>query len=144
MAAGVFRIVFLGILSIAAWQDKKTLSVSRKFLLLSGMLAILGRILIDNKQIYLLEWGVSILPGIFLLGFGWISHWQIGIGDGVIVLIMGLWLGIWETLVILLFGMFLCSVYCGGLLLLRKAGRKTEVPFIPFLWVACLIGRILG
>ena len=91
MAAGVFRIVFLGILSIAAWQDKKTLSVSRKFLLLSG-----------------------------------------------------LWLGIWETLVILLFGMFLCSVFCGGLLLLRKAGRKTEVPFIPFLWVACLIGRILG
>ncbi len=144
MAAGIWKVVFLGVLSIAAWQDKKELSISRTFLIWSGIFAVLGRILTADRAISLLEWGLSLLPGIILIGLGWLSKWQIGIGDGIIILIMGLWLGIRETVAVLLMGMFLCSIVCGGLLLLRKAGRKTKVPFVPFLWAAYLIGRVLG
>ncbi len=144
MAAGIWKVVFLGVLSIAAWQDKKELSISRTFLIWSGIFAVLGRILTADRAISLLEWGLSLLPGIIFIGFGWLSKWQIGIGDGIIILIMGLWLGIRETVAVLLMGMFLCSIVCGGLLLVRKAGRKTKVPFVPFLWVAYLIGRVLG
>lgn len=144
MAAGIWKVVFLGVLSIAAWQDKKELSISRTFLIWSGIFAVLGRILTADRAISLLEWGLSLLPGIIFIGLGWLSKWQIGIGDGIIILIMGLWLGIRETVAVLLMGMFLCSIVCGGLLLARKAGRKTKVPFVPFLWVAYLIGRVLG
>ncbi len=144
MAAGIWKVVFLGVLSIAAWQDKKELSISRTFLIWSGIFAVLGRILTADRAISLLEWGLSLLPGIIFIGLGWLSKWQIGIGDGVIILIMGLWLGIRETVAVLLMGMFLCSIVCGGLLLVRKAGRKTKVPFVPFLWAAYLIGRVLG
>ena len=142
MAAGIFRIAFLGGLGIAAWQDQKELSVSKKFLFLLGILAILERSLAENRQVTLLEWGLSLLPGVLLLGLGWLSHWQIGIGDGVMILVIGLWLGLRETIAILLMGMFFCSIFCVVLVLLRKVGRKTEIPFIPFLWIACLIGRI--
>lgn len=144
MAAGIWKVVFLGVLSIAAWQDKKELSISRTFLIWSGIFAVLGRILTADRAISLLEWGLSLLPGIIFIGLGWLSKWQIGIGDGVIILIMGLWLGIRETVAVLLMGMFLCSIVCGGLLLVRKVGRKTKVPFVPFLWAAYLIGRVLG
>lgn len=140
---GVFETVCLGFLGIAAWQDKRSLSISKKFLFLAGIFAVLGRYLLD-KQATLLEWGMSLLPGMILLGFGWLSRWQIGMGDVIVVLIMGLWLGYEKTFAILLIGMFLCSVFCGALVLFRKAGRKTEVPFVPFLLIAYLVGRIFG
>lgn len=140
MTVGIFKIAFLGILGIFAWQDKKELSVSKKFLFLAGVLAILGRSLVESRVVSLLEWGWSLLPGVLLLGLGWLSQWQIGFGDGVIILVMGLWLGFQETVVVLLIGMFLCSIFCGGLVFFRKVGRKTKIPFVPFLWIACLIG----
>lgn len=144
MIAGIFETVFLGFLGIAAWQDKRCMSISKKFLFIAGVAAILVRIFLGNRQDGLLEWGLSLLPGVLLLGLGWLSHWQIGIGDGAVILIMGIWLGYIETFAILLMGMFLCSLFCGGLLLFRKAGRKTEIPFVPFLLIAWLIGRIFG
>ena len=139
--AGVFETVFLGVLGILAWQDRKEMSVSKKFLFLAGIFAVLGRSLVVNREIALQEWGLSILPGLLLLGIGWLSRWQIGSGDGVVILVMGLWLGCRKTFIILLLGMFLCSIFCGALVVFRKAGRKTEVPFVPFLWIACLMGR---
>lgn len=139
-AISVFETIFWGFLGIAAWQDKKSMSISKKFLLTAGIFAVLGRYFL-KEQVTLLEWGLSILPGMILLGLGWLSRWQIGMGDVAVILIMGLWLGCEKTFVVLVLGMFLCSVFCGGLVLFRKAGRKTEVPFVPFLLVACLIGR---
>lgn len=144
MAEELFKWFFFGVLSIAAWQDKRELSINKRFLFLSGVLAVLGRNLVTDKSITLLEWGLSLLPGIVLLGLGWLSHWQIGAGDGMIILVMGIWLGIWETFAVVFMGMFLCSIFCGGLLLFRKVGRKTKVPFIPFLWIAYLMGRFFG
>lgn len=143
-AAGVFETAFLGVLGIAAWQDKKSLSISRKFLLTVGIIAILGRSLLADEQNIVAEWGFSILPGVFLLIAGWLSRWQIGAGDGVIVLVMGLWLGFAKTLIVLLMGMFFCSVFCGVMLFFKRAERRTEIPFVPFLLAACLIGRIMG
>ncbi len=139
MAAEIFETVFLGVLGILAWQDKKEMSVSKKILFLTGIFAILGRSLIG--KIALQEWGFSLLPGLVLLVIGWLSGWQIGIGDGAVILVTGLWLGSRKTFIILLLGVFLCSIFCGGLVVFRKAGRKTEVPFVPFLWAACFIER---
>lgn len=142
-AKGAFELVCLGFLGIAAWQDKKTLSISKKFLIIAGIFAVFGRYLVDRQATWL-EWGLSILPGMIFLGFGWLSRWQIGMGDVAVVFVMGVWLGYEKTFAVVLVGMLLCSVFCGGLLLFRKVKRKAEVPFIPFLWIACLVGRILG
>lgn len=144
-AGGAFEAAFLGVLGIAAWQDRKSLSISGKFLFAAGILAVLGRILVEDRgQDTAAEWGLSLLPGLFLLLAGRLSRWQIGAGDGAVILIMGLWLGFEKTIVVLTMGLFLCSIFCGGLVLLKKAGRKTEIPFIPFLLAACLIGRAAG
>lgn len=143
-AAGVFETAFLGVLGIAAWQDKKSLSISRKFLFVAGVVAIFGRHLLADEHNTVAEWGLSILPGVFLLLSGWLSGWQIGAGDGVIVLVMGLWLGFAKTLVVLLTGMLFCSIFCGVLVFFKRAERRTEIPFVPFLLAACLIGRIMG
>lgn len=141
-AAGVFETVCLGFLGIAAWQDKRSLSISKRFLFFTGIFAVLGRCLVDRQATWV-EWGLSVLPGMIFWGFGWLSRWQIGMGDVAVVLVMGIWLGYEKTFVIVFVGMFLCSIFCGGLVLFRKAGRKTEVPFVPFLLIGYLIGRIL-
>lgn len=143
-AEGVFETAFLGVLGIAAWQDNKSLSISRKFLFAAGIIAIFGRCLAADEQNTAVEWGFSILPGIVLLLSGWLSRWQIGAGDGVIVLVMGLWLGFAKTMAVLLMGMLFCSIFCGVLVFFKRAERRTEIPFVPFLLAACLIGRMMG
>ena len=75
MAAEIFETVFLGVLGILAWQDKKEMSVSKKILFLTGIFAILGRSLIG--KIALQEWGFSLLPGLVLLVIGWLSGWRL-------------------------------------------------------------------
>jgi len=142
-AIEMFETAFLGVLGIAAWQDKKSFSVSRTFLLITGFFALAGRWLLAGSQSTIGEWLFSLLPGVIVFLFGWLSGGQIGAGDGAIVLVMGLWLGYEKTIAILLLAMLLCGIFCGVLLVFKKVGRRTEIPFIPFLLIAYLIGRMI-
>ena len=72
-------------------------------------------------------------PGLLLLLFGYISQEQIGYGDGWLILALGMWLDLSELLWMLLIGMGL-----GGLSAFLL--HKKELPLVPFLTVAYMIG----
>jgi len=92
-----------------------------------------------------LAWG-SVLGGgllgvaVCLLAF--LTKEAIGIGDGLIVTVLGIFLGFWETFLLLL----VSSVCCAGVMsicfLLKKIQKDSRFPFVPFLLVAYL-GRML-
>lgn len=84
------------------------------------------------------------LPGTFLLVTSRISKNAIGAGDGLIVLITGWFLGAGAATEILFWSLLCSAVFGIVLIMVRKASRKTEIPFIPFLLLGYLVRLGLG
>ena len=85
---------------------------------------------------------LGLLPGAGLLALFWLTHGQVGSGDGLLLLAVGVWLGAWRALLLLVFALSLCALVCGGLLAGGIAGRKDEVPFVPFLLAAFMFWKL--
>lgn len=76
-------------------------------------------------------WGV--LPGVGILILSLVLKGSIGKGDGYLLCISGLALGLKQNLSILFYGLFLAGGTAAVLLGLGKVKRDTKLPFVPFL-----------
>ncbi|MHC3461713.1 prepilin peptidase [Streptomyces flavovirens] len=96
-------------------------------------------------------WTTALLGGAALGGFYFllflINPQGMGFGDVKLALALGVALG-WYGWAILIAGGFagflFGAVYGAGLLLLRRAGRKTGIPFGPFMIAGALLGLLFG
>jgi leader peptidase (prepilin peptidase) / N-methyltransferase len=123
-------------LILCSWQDirKKKIHV---ILIGIGFLTILTcSFLAGEITIWSRLAGLGL--GILLLLLNPITRGQIGIGDGLIVSIMGLGVGFNATSFILAYGLFGSAVFSIGLILFRKVNRKATIPFIPFILLGYL------
>lgn len=76
-------------------------------------------------------WG-AMIGGIFLV-ISKCTKEQIGYGDSWMILILGIWLGIWDVIRLLAIVFMLCFAFsCVGLAC-KKIKRYTRIPFYPFL-----------
>ncbi len=80
----------------------------------------------------------GILPGVILLVTAFITK-KAGYGDGIVMLFLGIMSEGGESLLIFAAGLCFAAVFSLILLGLRKAGRNTRIPFLPFLAAAWLI-----
>ena len=104
--------------------------------------AIAGGVLLVLKGEGILPYGFGLGLGVSLIALAFLSKGGIGLGDGFVLLALAL-LQPWEmTLASLLFALLICAGFA-FLLLLRKAGRNTRLPFIPFLLVGYMIALVL-
>ncbi|MFK4223743.1 prepilin peptidase [Streptomyces sp. NPDC019890] len=97
------------------------------------------------------SWPAALLGGL-VLGAAYLVLFLIhpngmGFGDVKLALSLGVVLG-WYGWTVLFFGAFsgflLGSLYGLGLMALRRAGRKTSIPFGPFMIAGALCGLLLG
>lgn len=79
---------------------------------------------------------IGCLPGLALLGISWVTRGAIGMGDGVIVTVMGIFTGFWNSLLSLFWALAAVAVIGCGMMIAGKWGRKKQIPFVPFLWAA--------
>ena len=142
ITAGIF-------LAFVGWEDSrgKTVSVRKILLFFAGSLICTA---LKIKEVPGELWDVSrdvmlgSLPGISLLLCGKLSGWAVGSADGIIVLVLGIYLGFWQVLSVLS-GAFLTAVMAAGFLLaVKKKDRKYEIPFIPFLFAGMMFSIITG
>jgi leader peptidase (prepilin peptidase)/N-methyltransferase len=112
-----------------------------------GALLLLPAIVDGSWSAYLTAWlaGLALFAFYFLLVV--IYPRGMGLGDvklaGVLGLVLG-WLG-WGELAVGGFLGFLLGAVVGGLLMaVRKAGRKTKIPFGPFMILGALIAILWG
>ena len=78
---------------------------------------------------------LSLIPGGVLIMLSLITEGKIGVGDGILVTALGLGLGLERCMLVLTGALILNSVFCGVLLALKKAGRNTRIPFVPFITI---------
>lgn len=85
----------------------------------------------------------ALTGGVFLM-ISKVTGEAIGYGDSILILILGIYMGIWDLLLLLTTAFFLAAVFAVIALGLRHFQKKTVIPFIPFLGVGYFIILLAG
>ena len=124
----VFALLMIGFLS---QSDIRTKKLPVKILLIDGAIALLFCIICkDSSGYYILQ---SIGPGGVLLLFSKVTKESIGYGDGIAVMLIGLFGGTLFAAATVGVAFFLSGIYA-LFLVWKKRGDK--IPFLPFLLFA--------
>lgn len=119
-----------------AWQDCR----KREIVPVSLCIFLAGGILVNMVYAYQTPGNIAggLLIGAGMLLLSQLSRGAVGKGDGYLLCVAGLYLGMAETLALLLGGLLLCAAWALLLLALKRAEKNTDIPFIPFLLFAYL------
>lgn len=118
-------LIFLALLSADDIREQK---ISVRKAGVGAVIAIISRIIMG--RFLCMEIIFACLPGLFLLLLSVLTRESIGKGDGVIVVILGLWTDIWWVLVVLCLAIWMVGIFA----LVRLLGkRKGPISFVPFL-----------
>lgn len=123
-----------------ALQDRRHLGVTRAGLVIaSGILLAAGCF----QKVGWQQRAGGLAVGLFLLLFAYFSGEAVGFADGIVVSVCGVAFGIYEGVALCFFAALYASVFSFALLLLKRAGRKSRIPFLPFLLLGYLTMRFL-
>ena len=138
-------LVWFLLLSVVSWQDFQKQEISSRQTALSSWLPFrLGSpgtgIQIFEGSVSLGAWFGGILLGAALLFLAFVTREEIGYGDGWLVLVMGMSLGLKFSFLSFLLALGISALVGGCLLIFRKVRRNYRLPFAPFL----LAGSVLS
>lgn len=125
MGAYCISLIFLAVL---AAQDIKERKISVDKLIIFAFLAVVFRIV--TNQFFWQEMLGCLVPGGMLLLMSRATKENVGYGDGMAVIVLGLWTGGWFAFRVMEIGIVLTGIYAAGRLI-RK--RRDAIPFMPFL-----------
>lgn len=126
--------ILLLFLAVLTYYDLKYKKIPAWLLLLMAVTGMIYVIKIgDYKN---LSRYMGILVGLVFFALALLSHEAIGKGDALLFLILGWFLGMYQTIFLLFVAFFLSAVFAGFLLLIKKGNFKTSLPFLPFLYIA--------
>lgn len=88
------------------------------------------------------EWSrafLGLVPGVCLSIVSIVSAEQVGLGDGLVLLIMGWILGIKVTIAAAILGLFLATCFGVASVIVKKENLQMTMPFIPFLEIGLIL-----
>lgn len=131
--------LLLGIEGIIDYRTKK---INIPILIVGALAGLTSLFIFNEFSIWKVVLGL--LEGLLAIGLSYVTREGIGYGDGLIIGVTGLILG-WKTnLIVILMGVFICSITSIILLITRRADRKKRIPFVPFLAVSFLLVMFTG
>lgn len=138
----VVKISFLILLLIMAAADIKEKSVPVAGLIVMAVLACGGavvRFLDDGFTLRsILTILLGLVPGAVLI-FLSVATRKVGIGDSIILGLMGLLESYISILIVLCIGSVIMAVFSIVLLIAKRVGRNTRLPFVPFIAVGYIV-----
>ncbi len=135
--------LMIGFLGINSWTDIRRRQIS---LLSVGIFLTIGIL----YQCFYLKQGsmmlLGLIPGIVLVAVSKATRESLGMGDALLMLVMGIYLGLEEAVNVLLLSLFLAAIWAGILLAVQRKKKDYEFPFVPFLlmgyvgrWMLCVL-----
>lgn len=142
MVDGIIEGLFLGMCS---WHDIRTKKIPLQLLLFGFGLGLINTILqLSSSKRSLWEALLCLLPGTALFLYSKAVNGKLGMGDGWMILTMGLFLGFEGCIALLAAGCFLTIATALPLLIFKKIKKDTQLPFAPYLLAAFLIMKAGG
>lgn len=135
------KMITIGVLFYCAGKDIKTRRIFIGWIIFLVLLGSFYQILAGDHFLYRILSGS--LAGILLRLFGGLTQEAIGKGDGDLTAAIGIQLGFFRSLELLMYAFLLSALISMFLILLKKADRKKKIPFIPFLFIGYL-GTVLA
>ena len=130
----VIYILMFIVMLILSVQDIKNKEISAKLLVVSAIISLVGAFIgVWKNNLSITDVVVSLLPGAGMLFLSFATRQQIGYGDGLVALVLGPAFGIRIMLLGIVIAFFGSSIFSIILLLLKKAEKKTRIPFVPFI-----------
>ena len=82
--------------------------------------------------------------GFVFLGISKITREAFGYGDGIVILIQGICLGLWDLIIVLMISFLWASLIAILLLVGNKGAKIQSMPFIPFLCIGYVAVILMG
>ena len=133
----VQKFILLGVLGMSAYQDWRKKKVSMYLVFVAGIVGLLCHLC--SRQIDVTDMLLGAAIGAVILLCGFVSGEKIGYGDGAIVIVCGIFLGFDANLELLCIALVLLEVVALFLIVVKRKGRRYQIPFIPFLLVGYLL-----
>lgn len=118
------------VLLLCAGIDLRYKSIPTALIIMAAAGSAAGLLLVKGD--WVLAAGGALI-GAFCLIVSKLTRQGLGYGDSLLILILGVFIGIWQIIGVLLIAFLSSSVYSIFLLMIRKKGRKYSYPFVPFL-----------
>lgn len=140
--------IWLGVLGVIDLRSRKV----PVWLMMAGLLAavclVVYRYLTKTGGWEILEglegWkklAYGLVPGGILLAVS-LTTGKTGRADGIVLLAVGMFLEPGAGFAVFSLSLFILALFSVALLLLGKAGRNTKIPYLPFLWMACMVQAV--
>ena len=125
------KVICLLFLIIVAVRDIQIKRISLCALITGGILSLIYQVFLGKMDLLLILGGV-LTGGVFLL-ISKVTREGVGYGDSFLILILGIYLGFYQLLMVLSMAFFLLLCVSVPVLWLKKMSRKYTLPFLPFL-----------
>lgn len=106
--------------------------------------AVVGIVISLLEKREMLSILLAILPGVIALLFAKVSRETIGYGDGVLFLVMGMYMSWEEVLEIVILAFGIAGVCALILIVVFQKKRNYQIPFVPFLAASYLLCLEIG
>lgn len=113
-----------------AIKDKKQMEIKRMALFVTSAMLLLAGFFGTTR---ILERLGGAAFGVIMLLFCYFSKEAMGYADGIVICVCGIAFGLWKTLMMCFFGALYAGLFSAVLLVSHRAGRKSRIPFLPFL-----------
>ena len=104
-----------------------------------ALVCVIMQIMRGGAEAALMATLISVFPGAALLFLSLLTEKKVGSGDGLIMILLGLYEGVECAVPVFCLGLFLQSLLAVGLLIFKKADKQTCIPFLPFLLASRLL-----
>ncbi|MDO4298439.1 MAG: A24 family peptidase [Lachnospiraceae bacterium] len=134
----MIQIIVAGIfLLCGTYTDLRYGCVYRKTAAAAILISAAGYFVTGKFSVW--EMILSLIPGMLCLFISFLTQEGLGYGDSIAIAVCGFALGLERIFSVVVIGFFLAAVWGIGLCIFRKAGRKMEFPFLPFLTIGYVI-----
>lgn len=136
------RLIVLIMLAAFSWEDILHRRIFIQWLVYFAVAGILCSMIIIKQPFTMMVLGA--IPGLVILVISIIFRGSIGLGDGLLLMVSGIYLGVAGIIRIIVYAVFL-SAFCALYLYFgKKKDKGYEMPFVPFILASFLIDTVFG
>lgn len=139
MIIDIWIFIFLIICSITDLLERQ---IYFMFVSANGIIITLFHFFL--KDIKLQDCLLGVLIGVIALLISIISREAMGIGDGIVLCVIGLALGAIKTLQLLMWSFMIIVLFSIVGIWLKKINLKTKIPLMPFLFLGNVTSLLIG
>ncbi len=130
------KYLVLGLLGLCSWEDMKRKRLTVVYILLFGIGGMMLHLFSPICSIYSILGGI--LLGLAMMLASVATGGMVGMGDGILLAVTGVYLGGTGNLELLSIGLLLSACWSLGLVVLKKKRGKDQIAFVPFLLASYL------